>query len=53
MKNIEENFVVPLTRPAGAGHPLPSGEGLLRLLLLTSPVRSEGERSQQQPQSRL
>ena len=27
MKNIEEIFAVPLTRPAGAGHPLPSGEG--------------------------
>jgi hypothetical protein len=27
MKNIEENFAVPLTRPAAAGHPLPSGEG--------------------------
>jgi hypothetical protein len=25
--NSEENFVVPLTRPAVAGHPLPSGEG--------------------------
>jgi hypothetical protein len=27
MKNIEKHFVVPLTWPAGAGHPLPSGEG--------------------------
>jgi hypothetical protein len=27
-----EQFVVPLTRPAGAGHPLPSGEGLARKL---------------------
>jgi hypothetical protein len=26
-KDIEEIFMVPLTRPAGAGHPLPSGEG--------------------------
>ncbi len=28
VKNIEEIFVVPLTRPAAAGHPLPSGEGI-------------------------
>jgi hypothetical protein len=26
-KKIQEMFVVPLTRPADAGHPLPSGEG--------------------------
>jgi hypothetical protein len=27
MKKIEEIFMVPLTQPAGAGHPLPLGEG--------------------------
>ena len=26
-KNSEETYVVPLTRPAVAGHPLPTGEG--------------------------
>ena len=38
MKNNEENFVVPLTRPAVAGHPLPSGEGfaLLRPLVIAN-----------------
>jgi hypothetical protein len=30
MKNIEGILMVPLTRPAGAGHPLPSGEGFAR-----------------------
>jgi hypothetical protein len=29
-KSIKEIPVVPLTRPAGAGHPLPSGEGFAR-----------------------
>ena len=29
-KNLEEMHAVPLTRPADAGHPLPSGEGLAR-----------------------
>ena len=27
--NLEEKYVVPLTRPAGAGHPLPLGEGFV------------------------
>jgi hypothetical protein len=29
-KNFEEMSVVPLTRPAGAGHPHPLGEGFAR-----------------------
>jgi hypothetical protein len=35
MKNIEEDIVVPHTRPAGAGHPLPLGEGFNRNIFLT------------------
>jgi hypothetical protein len=36
MKNIEEILMVPLTRPAGAGHPLPLGEGFARNIFLIS-----------------
>ena len=32
-KNFEGMYVVPLTRPAGAGHPLPTGEGFARNIL--------------------
>ena len=35
MINIEETLMVPLTRPAGAGHPLPLGEGFARNIFLT------------------
>jgi len=31
MKSMKQRPVVPLTRPAGAGHPLPSGEGFARM----------------------
>jgi len=32
MKNMKQRTVVPLTGPAGAGHPLPSGEGFAKCI---------------------
>ena len=40
-KNFEEMYVVPLTRPAGACHPLPLGEGFARNTSQFGQLRSQ------------
>jgi hypothetical protein len=44
MKDIKDISMVPLTRPAGAGHPLPLGEGSARYTLLILATQRSFER---------